>query len=98
MEVKTIIKQRGFTMEAVAKKMGITRVTLAQNLSRNPTVGTLQKIADVIGCKVGDFFADEINIDKDELTALIQHKGDFYKANTIEELKKIVAEIEEKAY
>ena len=37
------------------KKMGITRVTLAQNLSRNPTVGTLQKIADVIGCKVGDF-------------------------------------------
>lgn len=98
MEVKTIIKQRGFTMEAVAKKMGITRVTLAQNLSRNPTVGTLQKIADVIGCKVGDFFADEINIDKDELTALIQHKGDFYKANTIEELKKVVAEIEEKAY
>ena len=42
MEVKTIIKQKGFTMESVAKKMGITRVTLAQNLSRNPTVGTLQ--------------------------------------------------------
>lgn len=97
MEVKTIIKQKGFTMEAVAKRMGITRVTLAQNLSRNPTVGTLQKIADVIGCKVGDFFADEINIDKSELTALIHHKGDFYKAGTIEELKKIVAEIEEKA-
>lgn len=97
MEVKTIIKQRGFTMEAVAKKMGITRVTLAQNLSRNPTVGTLQKISDVIGCKVGDFFADEINIDKSELTALIQHKGDFYKASTIEGLKKIVAEIEEKS-
>lgn len=97
MEVKTIIKQKGFTMEAVAKRMGITRVTLAQNLSRNPTVGTLQKIADVIGCKVGDFFADEININKGELTALIHHKGDFYKAGTIEELKKIVAEIEEKA-
>ncbi len=97
MEVKTIIKQRGFTMEAVAKKMGITRVTLAQNLSRNPTVGTLQKIADVIGCKVGDFFADEININDNDFTALIQHKGDFYKASTLEELKKIVAEIEEKS-
>ena len=46
MEVKTIIKQKGFTMESVAKKMGITRVTLAQNLSRNPTVGTLQKLLD----------------------------------------------------
>lgn len=62
MEVKTIIKQKGFTMESVAKKMGITRVTLAQNLSRNPTVGTLQKIADVIGCKVGDFFVDDMDI------------------------------------
>ena len=62
MEVKTIIKQKGFTMESVAKKMGITRVTLAQNLSRNPTVGTLQKIADVIGCKVGDFFVDDMEV------------------------------------
>lgn len=31
----------------------------------------------------------------EELTALIQYKADFYKASTIEELKKIVAEIEE---
>ena len=46
--------------------MGITRVTLAQNLSRNPTVGTLQKIADVIGCKVGDFFVDDMDIKDDE--------------------------------
>lgn len=68
MEVKSIIKQKGFTLEAVAKKMGITRVTLAQNLSRNPTVGTLQKIADVIGCKVGDFFVDDIDIKEDSDT------------------------------
>lgn len=59
MDVKSIIKQKGFTMEQVAEKLEITRVTLAQNLSRNPTVNTLQKIADVIECKVGDFFADE---------------------------------------
>lgn len=62
MDVKAIIKQKGFTIDSVAKKMGITRVTLAQNLSRNPTVGTLQKIADVIGCKVGDFFVDELEL------------------------------------
>lgn len=73
MEVKTVIKQNGFTMEAVAKKMGITRVTLAQNLSRNPTVGTLQKIADVIGCKVGDFFIDDMDIKEDENTIICPH-------------------------
>lgn len=73
MEVKTVIKQKGFTMETVAKKMGITRVTLAQNLSRNPTVGTLQKIADVIGCKVGDFFIDDMDIKEDENTIICPH-------------------------
>lgn len=82
MEVKTVIKQKGFTMEAVAKKMGITRVTLAQNLSRNPTVGTLQKIADVIGCKVGDFFIDDMDIKEDENTIICPHCRKKIKINT----------------
>lgn len=60
MDVKAVIKKKGFTIEQVANSIGITRITLSQNLSRNPTINTLQKIADVIGCKVGDFFLDEI--------------------------------------
>ena len=60
MDVKTIIKQQGWTMEHLASEMGITRVTLSQNLSRNPTIKTLQRIADIVDCKVGDFFRDEI--------------------------------------
>ena len=60
MEVRSIIKEKGWTIEKVASEMGINRVTLSQNLSGNPTVKTLQRIADVIGCKVGDFFRDEM--------------------------------------
>ena len=60
MDIKTIVKEKGFTLEKVAAEMGINRVTLSQALSRNPTIKTLQRIADVIGCKVGDFFSDEI--------------------------------------
>ena len=62
MDVKSIIKEKGWTIERVAAEMGITRVTLSQNLSRNPTVNTLQRIADVIGCNVGDFFRDEVDL------------------------------------
>lgn len=62
MDIKAITNQNGFTIDSVAEKRGIIRVTLAQNLSRNPTVATFQKIADVIGCKVGDFFADEVEL------------------------------------
>ncbi len=61
MDVRGIIKEKGWTIERVAREMGISRVTLSQNLSRNPTVNTLQRIANVIGCKVGDFFRDELD-------------------------------------
>lgn len=96
MNVKKIIKKKGYTIEKVAEMMGITRVTLAQNLSRNPTIGTLQKIANAIGCNVGDFFSDELKIEKPELTALIRFRGQLYQADTIEELKEVVKMIEEK--
>ena len=62
MDVKRIIKEHGYNISDVASKMGVTRVTLSQTLSRNPTIGTLQRIADVVGCKVGDFFQDEVSI------------------------------------
>lgn len=61
MDVKSVIKEKGWTQEKVAAKMGISRITLAQNLARNPTINTLQRIASVIGCSVGDFFRDDIN-------------------------------------
>ncbi len=60
MDVRGIIKESGWKIEDVAKEMRISRVTLSQNLSRNPTVNTLRKVAAVIGCSVGDFFRDEI--------------------------------------
>nr|DAQ14350.1 MAG TPA: Helix-turn-helix XRE-family like protein [Caudoviricetes sp.]DAY16054.1 MAG TPA: Helix-turn-helix XRE-family like protein [Caudoviricetes sp.] len=59
MDIKKVIKERGYTIEDVAKKMGISRVTLSQNMSRNPTVGTLERIANAINCNVSEFFTDE---------------------------------------
>ena len=59
MDIKKVIKEHGYTIEDVAKRMGISRVTLSQNMSRNPTVGTLERIANAINCSVGEFFADE---------------------------------------
>lgn len=68
MNVKGIIKEKGWTIERLAAEIpnrngekGVSPITLHQNLSRNPTVDTLRKIADTIGCKIGDFFRDEIS-------------------------------------
>ena len=60
MDISKTIKEFGYTQEQVAKKLGITRIGLTKSLNGNPTIGTLKKVADIIGCKVGDFFRDEI--------------------------------------
>ena len=103
MDIKSIIKEKGYTIQDVAKKMGVNRVTLTLTLQGNPTYKKLKEIADAINCDIVDFFRDETNNpsilhekEECELTALIQHKGDFYKATTLAELDKIVGEIKEK--
>ena len=60
MDIKRIIKERGLTISKVAKKIGVSDMSLYQTLDGNPTVGTLQRIADVLSCNVGDFFLDEL--------------------------------------
>ena len=98
MDIKSIIKEKGYTIQDVAKKMGVNRVTLTLTLQGNPTYKKLKEIADAIDCNIVDFFRDETNNsstckgEDSELTALIQYKENFYKADTIEELKKIVYE------
>ena len=73
MDIKKVIKERGYTIEDVAKKMGISRVTLSQNMSRNPTVGTLERIANAINCNVSEFFTDERDVPN---TIICPHCGE----------------------
>jgi transcriptional regulator with XRE-family HTH domain len=75
MDVKSVIRKKGYTFEQVAEKMGITRITLTQNLGRNPTVNTLQRVADAIGCKVGDFFVDEVSDEEGSNTIICPKCG-----------------------
>lgn len=56
MNIKLIIKEKGFSVQEVAEKLGIARETLSTQINGNPTVETLERIAAAIGCKVGDFF------------------------------------------
>lgn len=69
MDIKSVIRSHGYTLEKVASewkdKNGnaspITKGALSKSINNNPTISTLQGIATVIGCRVGDFFRDEIS-------------------------------------
>lgn len=60
MDIKGTITKKGYTIKEVAERLNINRVTLSRNLSGTPSLTTLRKVAGVIGCNVGEFFADEI--------------------------------------
>ncbi|MBP5770959.1 MAG: helix-turn-helix transcriptional regulator [Bacteroidaceae bacterium] len=59
MIISKVIRQHGYTIEQVAIKLGLKRGSLANMIGGNPTVETLQKIADAIGASRSEFFADE---------------------------------------
>ena len=73
MIISKVIRQHGFTIEQVADKLGIKRGSLANMIGGNPTVETLQKIADAIGASRSEFFADE---DKDTSSSVGSQPSD----------------------
>lgn len=93
LRIKEVIKERGQSVQGIAEKMGISRIGLSQHINGNPSVEVLERIAEAIGVHVTELFAPD---PKTELTALIQHKSDFYKAESLEELENVVEKIKRK--
>lgn len=91
MDIKGKIKEKGFSMVTVAKEMGITRETLYANISGNTTYKTMRKVADVIGCKVSEFFEDEEG--KEDFASYVRFHGIHFTADDIREFLKQVEEI-----
>lgn len=75
MNVKSVIKKKGFTIVKVASMMTskngkpVSDGSLNRAITKNPTVETLRQIAEVIGANINEFFEDELP-KKDESSAL----------------------------
>ncbi len=91
LRIKEISKMKGYTLSDLANKLGIGRSAFHQQINGNPTLETLEKIASALNVEIWELFTPSIR--KDELTALVDHRGRLYKANSIEELQGIIEEI-----
>ena len=56
LRIKEVIKEKGMTITELADKMGINRVNLSNMVNGNPTVETLNKIADALEVSVTELF------------------------------------------
>ncbi len=94
MDIKRIIKERGFTIEEVGKRMEppVSKGTLSKIISTNPTTTTLERIAAAIGCRVADFFDDGDGVGND-FTAFVRNGGELRAFDTPESLKEYVDEL-----
>ena len=70
MNIKDTLKQRGLKQNDLADRLGINRVSLSRLLSdkNDMRMSTIQKIADAIGCDVGEFFSPAEKADHNVVT------------------------------
>lgn len=97
--IKEILSEKGMTAKELATIVGVSSVSLYNiiNGKQEASANTLNAIAEKLSIPFWQLFVSPQEVTGEgELTALIQHKGDFYKATTIEELEKIVLVIKNK--
>lgn len=70
--IKDAMKRYGTSVNEVADKMGISRVTLSTHINGNPSTEVLLRIADAIGCPVTELFEQP---KKDSLSLTCPHCG-----------------------
>ncbi|MBK5723102.1 helix-turn-helix transcriptional regulator [Dysgonomonas sp. Marseille-P4677] len=90
LRIKEVVRERGLQLSDLATMLGINRVSLSQQINGNPTVETLQKIAHALNVPISELFERSDN----DTIGIIRHKGKSYDINSIEDIKKILAEIE----
>ena len=56
LNIKKVIKDRGFEVKDIASRMGITPTGLSQHINGNPSVEVLERIAKAIGCDISELF------------------------------------------
>lgn len=77
--IKEIAKRKGVSLEELAEKLGINRVTLSRNINGNPTVKTLETIAEALEVEVRDLFEG-----KSSETIYIKREGQFVPVGKLE--------------
>lgn len=90
--IKDICQEKGMTQKDLAEKLGITDISLNKTLrGEYPQLQSLEKIANVLNVPITELF--EL-APKDGLIGVIRYNNKSYEIDSIEDIKKLLAEIE----
>lgn len=67
MNLKKVIKDKGWTLERLASEMknkngekGVSQASVSQLINGNPTIDKLQEIASIIGISLSELVSDDV--------------------------------------
>ena len=85
LRIKELIKEKGTTIQNIADLIGVNRVTLSNSINGNPTLETLEKIANALDVPVTERFARS----SDEVVGAVRIGKDTHVINSKEDIKKL---------
>lgn len=93
LRIKEICKEKGITLEDLAKRLGILRTSLSQALSRNSfSTDRLNDIATALDVPTWQLFASSEEVaGSANFVALIKDGKNIYHADSWQELEKLVS-------
>ncbi len=95
MRIKEFLSKQVVSQVALPSRLVVSGVSIKKTIVGNPTVRTLERMAEALNVPVWHFFIDPEKLHKgneaDDFVAMIRFRGDFYHADTIDELEKLIA-------
>lgn len=95
LKIKQIVREKGITMAKLAEEMGIHPVNLSSSLNGNPTLSTLNKIAEVLGVEVADLFEKE---NKTSVNGFVKVNDTVYEVSSVADLENVYNRVMHKNY
>jgi transcriptional regulator with XRE-family HTH domain len=83
--VKDICKEQGITISELADRMQMVRESLSRAINGNPTLETLEKIANALGVPVAKLFDKS----SDEVVGAVRIGKDMHVINSKEDIRKL---------
>ena len=92
LRVKQIVKEKGLTLAKVAEELKIHPVNLSSTLNGNPTLATLEKIANVLEVDVTDLIETE---NKPDVRGFVKVNGEVIELSSIADLEQALNKAKE---
>ena len=84
LSVKVLCRKQGITMRQLAEKMQIAPESLSRAINGNPTLSTIQSIAQNLNVEVATLFNSRL--DQTDLTAIIVFRGKTLVTDNVDSL------------